>query len=272
MPIVSFWSTEDSAQLCTTATAVAVGMMIPQKTKYKTLITQTHMLDMSLESSFVNAEKKNKVDTSDTGIDALYRLYITHKLTPENISNYAMPIMKGRLELLFGTFKNDMDSYSSILPVVPDIIDYASQFYDIVLVDLNKGYDSAEINSILQKSDVIVFNMSQNMQLLQKLFKDMDTIKILQEKTIIPVIGRYDRYSKYNAKNIARKFNYKKKIYTIPYNTSFFDACNEGAAMKFFIENANDDMGTDRNGFFISEVSNLTDAIIEAIKPKLTER
>ena len=64
----------------------------------------------------------------------------------------------------------------------------------------------------------------------------------------------------------------KKKIYTIPYNTQFFDACNQGNAARFFIENANADMGTDRNGFFISEVANLTDAIIEAIKPKMVDR
>ena len=31
-------------------------------------------------------------------------------------------------------------------------------------------------------------------------------------------------------------------------------------------------MGTDRNGFFISEVATLTDAIIEAIKPKMVDR
>ena len=38
------------------------------------------------------------------------------------------------------------------------------------------------------------------------------------------------------------------------------------------IENANADMGTDRNGFFISEVAALTDAILQVIEPKLTNR
>ena len=272
MPIVSFWSTEDSAQLCSTATAVATSMMISTRTKYKTLVTQTHYSDMSLEYSFFNPDKRTKLDTSDTGIDALDRLLRSNKLTPENIPNYATPVMKGRLELLYGTFKNDTDSYSRILETMPIIIDYANQFYDIVLVDLNKGYESSEINAILQKSDLIVFNMSQSKHMLKKLFKDMSTLKILQEKTVIPVLGRYDRYSAYSERNIARSFNYKKKIYTIPYNTQFFDACNQGEAAKYFIDYSNADMGTDRNGFFISEVANLTDAIVEAIKPKISER
>lgn len=275
MPIISFWGTEDSAQLATTATIAAVAAMLPTKYTYKTLLTQTHYSDMSLESAFFDMDKlgnKGRLDIADTGVDALDRLLRSNKLTPENISNYAKSIAKGRLELLYGSFKNDMDSYSRILETFPLIIDYASQFYDIVLVDLNKGYDSAEVNQILQKSDLIVLSMSQNREMLKRIFKSMDTLKILQEKTIIPVLGRYDRFSVYSTKNISRSFNYKKKIYTLPYNTQFFDACNEGKIMDFIVKNVNADIATDRNGYFLSEVSTLVDAIIESIKPKLIDR
>lgn len=275
MPIISFWGTENSAQLATTTTAIAASSMISTKYNYKTLVTQTHYSDMSLESAFVNMDKlgnKGSLDIADTGVDALDRLLRSNKLTPENVSNYAKSILKGRLELLYGSFKNDTDSYARILETIPLILDYASQFYDIVLVDLNKGYDSPEINQILQKSDLIVLSMSQSRQMLKKIFKSMDTLKILQEKTIIPVLGRYDRFSKYSTKNISRAFNYKKRIYTIPYNTNFFDACNEGGALNFIAENANANIATDRNGFFLSEVSALAEAIVEAIKPKLTDR
>ena len=275
MPIISFWGTEDSAQLATTTTVTAVSAMIPIKYHYKTIVTQTHYSDMSLESAFVNMDRlgnKGSLDIADTGVDALDRLLRSNKLTPENISNYANSILKGKLELLYGSFKNDEDSYARILETFPIILDYASQFYDIVLVDLNKGYTSPEVNQILQKSDLIVLSMSQSRQMLKKIFKDMDTLKILQEKTVIPVLGRYDRFSKYSTKNIAKFFNYKKKIYTIPYNTQFFDACNEGKALNFMAENANANVSTDRNGFFLAEVAKLADAIIEAIKPKLTDK
>lgn len=193
MPIISFWSTEDSAQLCTTATTTAVTAMLPTKCHYKSIVTQTHYSDMSLESAFFNMDKlgnKGSLDISDVGVDALDRLLRSNKLTPENISNYAKPIAKGRLELLYGTFKNDVDSYSRILETFPLILDYASQFYDIVLVDLNKGFESSEVNQILQKSDLIVLSMNQNMQMLKKIFKSMDTLKILQEKTVIPVLRK----------------------------------------------------------------------------------
>ena len=93
----------------------------------------------------------------------------------------------------------------------------------------------------------------------------------MQEKTVIPVIGKYDRYSNYAEKNIARVFNYKKKIYTIPYNTQFFDACNDGTLAKFMLENSKT-TPLDRNGFFINETSKLVDAILNNLESKLIGR
>ena len=268
MPVVSFWSTEESAKVSTTATTVAASLMLAIKENYKILVTQTHYSDMSLESSFFSQEKNTRVDTSDKGIDALDRLLRSGKLRPESIPNYAVPVLKGKLELLYGSFKNDMDSYARILETMPSIIDQTRQFYDIVLVDLNKGNRTGEMNKILQQSDLIVLGMNQDISSLKQVFKDMQTVRILQEKKVIPVLARYDRYSEYKERNIARKFNYKKRIYTIPYNTQFFDACNKGEAADFFISNARADI-SDRNGFFISEVNLLTDAIMDAVKDKI---
>lgn len=277
MPIVSFWSTVESTQTSTTSTAVAVANAIATRPDvgYKTLLMQTHYNNFDMETSYYNMSKmssKGSLDIADTGIDALDRLLRSNKLTPENIPNYAKPILKGKLELLYGTFKNDKDSYERVLETMPMMVDYGNQLYDMVFVDLNRGYGNAAMTQILQKSDLIVLTMSQKTEVLRKLFKDVEDLKIFKEKPIISVIGRYDRFSKYNAKNIARTFNYKKPIYCIPYNTQFFDACNEGKALNFFVENMNADIATDRNGYFISEVNKIADQILDALKSKLVER
>lgn len=278
MPIVSFWSTVESTQTSTTSTAVAVANAIATRTDigYKTLLMQTHYNNYDMERSYYNMDKltsKGSLDIADTGVDALDRLLRSNKLTPENIPNYAKPILKGKLELLYGTFKNDKDSYERVLETMPIMVDYASQLYDMVFVDLNRGYGNAAMTQILQKSDLIVLTMSQKIGVLKVLFNDVENLKIFKEKPMISVIGRYDRFSKYNSKNIARNlFNYKKPIYTIPYNTQFFDSCNEGKAMDFFLGNSRADIGTDRNGYFISEVSALADSILESIKPRLSNK
>ena len=275
MPIVSFWNPVENAQTSNTSSIVAVASMLLWKSKYKALITQTHYSDFTMESAFFNMDKlgsKGSLDIADTGIDALDRLLRSNKLSPESIPNYAKSIYNGILELLYGTFKNDLDSYSRIMETFPLILDYANQFYDIVLVDLNKGTSNQEVNKILQKSDLIVLTMSQSMLILKKAFAIMDSLKVLQEKPVIPVIGKYDRFSKFSERNIARVFNFKKKMYTLPYNTQFFDACNDGALAKFMFENRKADPGIDRNGFFIGETEKLVDAIIGSIESKIIDR
>ena len=49
MPIVSFWNPVENTQTSSTSSIVAVASMLLWKSKYKTLITQTHFNDFTLE-------------------------------------------------------------------------------------------------------------------------------------------------------------------------------------------------------------------------------
>lgn len=279
MPIISFWNPTDSAQTGTTATMVAVANSIATRyPKYKMLLTQTHFSNMKMESSYFDmdrlASKGNLDDITDTGIDALERLLRSNKISPESIQVYSK--LKGNnLEVLYGSFKNDKDSFNRVLETLPFMLEYAVQRYDLVLVDLTKGTDVKEVNDILQKSDLIVVTMNQDKEVIRNMIKQFNTLKILQEKPVVPVFARYDRFLSYNARNILRNFNFKfdkRDVYTIPYNSQFFDACNDGKSLNFFIENLNADVATDRNGYFIHEVSNVTDRIITLLGNKLSDK
>lgn len=279
MPIISFWNPTGTAQTGTTATMVAVANSIAVRNpKYKMLLAQTHFSDFKMETSYFNmdklASKGNLDDITDTGVDALERLLRSNKISPESIKVYSK--LKGKsIEILYGSFKNDRDSFNRVLETVPFMLDYAVQCYDLVLVDLTKGTSVKEVNDILQKSDLIVVTMNQDKEVLKRMLKDFSTLKILQEKTVIPVFSKYDRYLTYSARNILRTFNFKfdkKHFYTIPYNSQFFDACNDGRSLEYFIENMNADVATDRNGYFIHEVANVSDRVIEILGNKLSEK
>lgn len=278
MPIISFWNPTDKAQTGTTAAMVAVANSIATRyPKYKMLLTQTHFSDMELESSYFNmdklASKGNLDNITDTGIDALERLLRSNKISPESITQYSE--LKGKsIEVLYGSLKGDIDSFNRVLETVPFMLEYAVQYYDLVLVDLTKGTSVKEVNEILQKSDLIVVTLNQDKEVLKDMAKQFNTLKILQEKPVIPVFSKYDRFLTYSARNILRTFNFKfdkRNIYTIPYNSQFFDASNEGKTLEFFIENMNADVATDRNGYFISEVSNVSDRVIEILGNKLSD-
>lgn len=279
MPIISFWNPTEKAQTGTTATMVAVANSIATRyPKYKMLLTQTHFSDMEMETSYFNmdklASKGNLDDITDTGIDALERLLRSNKISPESIQVYSK--LKGTsIEVLYGSFKNDLDSFGRVLETMPFLLEYAVQCYDMVLVDLTKGTSVKEVNDILQKSDVIVVTLNQDKQVLRDMLKQFNTLKILQEKSVIPVFARYDRYLAYNAKNILRNYPFKfdkREVYTVPYNSQYFDACNDGKSLEFFIENINADIATDRNGYFINEVAHITERLIQVLGSKLSDK
>ena len=279
MPIISFWNPTSSAQTGTTVSMVAVANSIATRnSKYKMLLTQNHFMNMKLKSSYFNMDKmasKGSLDNiTDTGIDALERLLRSNKISPESIKTYSEP--KGpSIEVLYGSFKGDTDSFGRVLETIPFMLEYAVQCYDMVFIDLTKGTSVKETNEILQKSDVIVVTLNQDKEVLKEMAKQFSTLKILQEKSVVPVFARYDRYLTYNAKNILRTYNFKfdkRDVYTIPYNSQFFDACNDGKSLEFFAENVNADVATDRNGYFINEVAKVSDKIISVLGSKLNDK
>ena len=89
--------------------------------------------------------------------------------------------------------------------------------------------------------------------------------KLFKKKNNMILIGRYDRFSKYTAKNIARYMNEKNSICVIPYCTLFFEACNESKVADFFLRLKNID-DSDRNAVFLREVNNASEVIDYKLK------
>ena len=76
------------------------------------------------------------------------------------------------------------------------------------------------------------------------------------------LVGRYDRNSKYNTKNITRYLKEKKIVSAVPYNTLFFEACSEGSIIEFMLKAKNITDETDTNSIFIKEIKSIDEGII----------
>ena len=76
---------------------------------------------------------------------------------------------------------------------------------------------------------------------------------IFKSKKALLLIGKYDKFSKYNIKNISRYLGERNKVSTIPYNTLFFEACEEAKVPDLFLSLRKTEE-EDRNGFFLAEV------------------
>lgn len=269
MAIVSFWSNgkEETAK---TLSIVAIATNMAIEHNYKILLLSTNYNDDTLETCYWEKEKEKKpsivdlapsVNDFDNGIEGLAKAIKSNKVTPELITNYTKIVFKDRLEVLLGIKSNSYDEYQRLRSVYADILQAANQYYDLIFVDVNKGLDNDFIRSILETSDLIVSNITQRTKIIDSFLEIREKEKMFKKKNNMILIGRYDKYSKYTAKNISRYMNEKNAICVIPYCTLFFEACNEGKAADFFLRFKTVEP-TDRNAAFIRAVTETTESIV----------
>ena len=270
MAIITFWSNEknETAQTLSMA-AVATYMAIEHN--YKILILSTKYQDKTLEECFWDLSKSkalireitgNKKVSLDSGIDGLIKIIASNKTSPEIVTNYTRIVFKDRLDVLFSTEESKTEEeYMGVKKIYPEIIKTANQYYDLVFVDLNKGLDEAYNKEILEMSDVIMVNLTQRLRLINDFAKLREEEEFLKKRNIMLLLGRYDKFSKYSVKNIARFYHMKKEPLDVPYNTLFFEACSEGKIADFFLRMHNLHKA-DRNAVFIGEVKKIAESII----------
>ena len=130
-----------------------------------------------------------------------------------------------------------LKSYEGIKEKYEQIINLSDKYYDIVIVDLDKGIGEKNVKDILKATDVIVAMTSQKAKPIQRIQKIIDQREILREENTVLTIGRYMDETKYNAKNITRSLLRKKDlINVIPYNNLFFEASQEGRVIDIFFD------------------------------------
>ena len=115
-------------------------------------------------------------------------------------------------------------------------------------------------------SDLVIVNSSQNYRSLQKLKENKQKSELLNLPKTLFLIGRYDKHSKYNSKNITRYLEEKNQVLTIPYNTLFFEALNEAKVPDLFLKFKKLYDSEDRNAIFIEEIKRASENIVYRIQ------
>ncbi len=269
MSIVTFWN-KGREQTGKTLSLISICTYLAIEHNYKILVFSTGYKDENLDNCFWEATNKiqknrglfgpNTNIAMEEGIAGLAKVMKSNKLSPEYITNYTKIIFKDRLEIL-PTFKGTQEEYDEIKEYYPDIINLANNYYDLVFVDLDKRMKKDIAETIIQKSDLIVASLSQRLASINNFLKIREQNPLFKSKKTLVLLGRYDRYSKYNIKNVTRYLGEKNKVSTIPYNTLFFEACEEAAVPDLFLKLRKTDQD-ERNGFFFSEIKRTANNII----------
>ena len=185
---------------------------------------------------------------------------MSNKASPEVITNYTKTVLKNHLEVLPSIKTADYGEYEKLRDVYISILQNADKYYDLIFVDLNKGLDTQNTRAIIQMSDLVIVNLVQRLKVIDDYMLLKEKEPLFDKNKIILLFGRFDRYSKYNKKNICRYMG-EKDVFTIPYSTLYFEAANEGGVPDYFFKFRNIDE-TDRNALFISEVKRISEKIL----------
>lgn len=263
MPKIAFWSPMHG-QPGTTSNMTAISVVLAMKYKLSTLMINSHFNKNDISFGFVDKSIReyNPLDFSDSGIDAIERVATSQILTPELLKTYTETLISERLDFLEGTEQSNEKLFKKIEDIIHAVIDIADTSYDFIMCDVNSGNRNKLTNKILQSSDLIVVNLSQNMQVLRSFFdrnKD-EWHEELNKKNYIIVIGQYDSSSKYTTKYIKNLFKYDGEIFAVPYFTRYKDMYNDNDLLKFFFSVLN---STGQDSIkFIKEINKVVDKIV----------
>lgn len=278
MSVVTFWS-DGREQTGKTLSIAAISTYMAVEHNYRILIISTGYRDDTLNQCFWKEKKvkrnfglfgPNTNEILEEGIVGLAKVVKSNKLSPENITNYTKIIFKDRLEVLQG-FRGETSDYDELEKTYPDIINLANSYYDLVFIDLDNEMNSSIREMILANSDLIVANISQRLTSIDRFMETREKTPILNSKKTLLLIGKYDKFSKYSIKNITRYMGEKNKVSTIPYNTLFFEACEE-AKLPDLIFNLRKIDEEDINGFFLSEVKRTSENIMYRLQDLAIKR
>ncbi len=272
MPIIAFWSNrkKETAQ---TLSMIAIATHMAVENNSKILIVDTNLNDKTVERAFwpvgqtLNQQVTSqlgggKIDIG-SGIEGLSKLIASGRDAGNLITDYAKVVFKGRLEIIPSFIPKTQEDIPRIIGTYRELVRMANQQYDYVFVDLPKGTDTDWVNQILDISNVIVLNMTQRMSDMDDYIKLKENNQLFSKNNILPLIGRYDKYSKYSKRNIARYIGEKRDIPAVSYNTLFFESANEGEIGTYFLKFRKSLISSqDRNAVFVNEVTSAAERLV----------
>ena len=255
-----------------TSSAIAVATYMAIQHNMKILLISTGFNEEVVKESFWSQSTKKAITTNrqtktvstiQSGIEGLSRIISSSKIEPRIIRDYTKVVLTGRFDILFG-YTGDKVQYKEIQENYPQIIAVANQYYDMVIIDLDKKVSQKVQESIMQMSDVIVTTTCQKVKEMQILSEFINENNLMNDMNTLIAIGRYDDYLKCNIKNATRSiFRKRKNINSIPYNGKYYEAMQEGTVIDLFLNLLRMKNKKDNNYFFLQEVKRLAENINE---------
>ena len=235
---IGFWQLE-KGHGCSTANLAAIATNIALKTNLRSVVMQSQYENNNLMQSFyVNKKQGSSEAIGEQGIDELVRLLMSRKNDRDEIAATTYSFLGGKFNLLYETFKVNGELYYRDLQTCYDkILNAFSSIYDITFIDIEAGMSDLSV-ALMKECDYVVYNLSQEKVLLDKLFSS----GLIDYDKAIFIIGNYDAESSLSYKNISRTYKNigSGNLFVLPHCAAYSNAINSTSVMKFINSNISD--------------------------------
>jgi len=277
MAIITFTS-EGKRETGQTLASVAMATQMAIEHNYRILLVSTAFGENILESCFWDLSKAEvtaqKISTNanqgqagiESGIEGLLKIIASNRTSTDIVRNYTKVVFKERLDVLFSPKTTNIIEYNQIASQYVDILQTANRCYDMVIVDLNKRMEPNTKRAILDVSDVVIVTLPQNLSSINKFMELREQDEFYRKKNIMITMGKYDRFSKYTSKNVSKYLRERKEVNTVPYCTLFFEACEEGSVVEYFLSIRKVSDTEDRNVLFVKDIEKMCNDVIYRIQ------
>lgn len=274
MAIIGFWSgSKKETGQTVSISAIATHMAVEHN--YRILLIDATFDDDTMERCFWSVNKKNdvakqlnkgKMDIS-SGAEGLVSAIASNKATPEIITNFTRVVFKNRLDVLCGLKTKVYEDYRKSLMLYKDLLKTADKYYDLVFVDLEKTLKEDTTKTLLETSNIIIYNFTKNLKQADEYLEHMQKFPdILKKDKIIPLLSNSDENVVYNVKNCTRYIGEKRDIPTVPYNSSFVKNISEAGVAQFFLTTKLSNKLNDKNSLMVNSVEGACKRIIEKLQ------
>ena len=276
MAVVAFWENSEK-ETGQTISTVAISTMMAIEHNFKILVMTTGFKDTTMAESFWQPKKSSAflrrelgvrggIQSMESGIEGLSRIIQSNRGRAGLIQDYARVVFKDRLDVLLPPRTKNYQEYLEVSRSYPAILDIANMDYNITLIDIDKRMPADCQKEILSKADVIVMTITQGLTNIERIMEIKQKNQLFQKGNVLVLIGKYDRYSKYNLKNIARYMKETDPISAISYNTLFYESTTEGKVADYFLRYRGVIDKNDRNALFMEETKKTCENILAKIQ------
>lgn len=270
MAVVAFWN-ESEKENGQTLSIIAIANQMAIEHNYRILVVDACFHDKTIEKAFWKIKENKtlkelnagKIDVS-SGAEGLISAVASNKATPEIITNYTRIVYKNRLDILLGLKTQIPEEHEKSLMLYKDLIFAANKYYDLILVDVQKGLSKPTSETLIKQANLIVYTMPPNLENIDNFLELRQTNELIGSRKVLPLLSKSDESSSYNVKNTSRYIKERGVIPCIPYNVRFMEASNEARISKYFTSQK---LSNSKNGeSFFQEVERACVLIINKLK------